>query len=87
MAYRVKFTPKSAKQFSKLDNLVKKRIANYLVKLSTLESPRDLGKALQGELSNAWSYRVGNYRILTKIMDKELLVIILIIDHRKQVYK
>ena len=87
MAYKVEFTPKALKQLSKLDKSIKKRIDNYLLKLSSLDNPRSLGKALQGELSTIWSYRVGNYRLLAKIIDDEIVIIVLKIDHRKQIYK
>ena len=87
MAYNVEFTPKALKQLSKLDKSIKKRIDNYLLKLSSLDNPRSLGKALHGELSNIWSYRVGDYRLLAKIIDDEIVIIVLKVDHRKQIYK
>jgi len=87
MAYKVEFIPKALKQLSKLDKTVKKRIDNYLLKLSNLNNPRSLGKALQGELSNIWSYRVGDYRLLAKIIDDEIVIIVLKVEHRNQVYK
>ena len=87
MAYRVEFTPEALKQFSKLDQEIKKRITKQLKKVELLQSPRDIGKALQGELSNMWAYRVGNYRILSRIEDDRLLVLIVKLSHRSVVYK
>jgi mRNA interferase RelE/StbE len=50
-------------------------------------APRRLGKALRGEKCEFWSYRVGNYRITTLIEDKRLVVVVVSIGHRREVYR
>ena len=45
------------------------------------------GKPLKGKDGTLWSFRVGNYRILYNFNDKELIVLIIKISHRKQIYK
>ena len=88
MTWRIEFTKNAAKQFAKLDKPVKQRIIDFLEnRLTSMENPRQLGKALQGPLAEYWSYRVGNYRIMTKLEDTVLLILIVDIDHRKKVYK
>ncbi len=78
----------AAKQFSKLDKPVKERIISVLEnRLATMDNPTQTGKALQGTLSEYWAYRVGSYRILTKHQDDQLLILIVEIGHRKEVYK
>jgi mRNA interferase RelE/StbE len=51
-----------------------------------LENPRLVGTPLSGE-SGLWRYRVGDYRMLVSIHDDELMVLVVIVDHRRQVYR
>lgn len=88
MTWQIKFTQTAAKQFSKLDKPIKQRVMGFLEnRLANMENPKQIGKALQGTLSEYWAYRVGNYRILAKLQDQQLLVLIVEIGHRKEVYK
>ena len=85
MTYRLRFTPAVKKQISKLDRPIAARIKRFLVNLD-LTNPRSSGKPLAGDLS-FWRYRVGDYRILASISDEEVLVLVVDIDHRRQVYR
>lgn len=85
MSYAIRFTPKAAKQVRKLDALAAKRIRGFLEeKLARLEDPRLLGKKLVNE--QFWRYRVGDYRILTNINDDQILILIVEVAHRREVY-
>ncbi len=85
MTYRIRFTPKANKQVRRLDKPVARRIRDYLEQLD-LENPRLVGKPLKGG-SGFWRYRVGDFRILVSIQDAELLVLVIDVDHRRQVYR
>ena len=85
MSYRLRFTPQVDKQIRKLDPTVSNRIRTFLSRLD-LDNPRSQGAALVGD-SRIWGYRVGDYRILASISDQELLILILEIGHRGQVYR
>jgi mRNA interferase RelE/StbE len=85
MAYRLRFTPAVNKQISKLDRPVSTRIRRYLENLD-LTNPRSSGKPLAGD-AGFWRYRVGDYRILASISDEEVLVLVVVIGHRRQVYR
>jgi mRNA interferase RelE/StbE len=88
MTWQIEFTSTAAKQFSKLDKPVKERIISFLEnRLAATDNPKQSGKALQGALSEYWAYRVGSYRILTKHQDDQLLILVVEIGHRKEVYK
>ncbi|WP_256478099.1 type II toxin-antitoxin system RelE/ParE family toxin [Bartonella sp. B1099] len=52
-----------------------------------LEDVRAIGKPLRDQLSGLWRYRVGDYRILCDLYDKELVVLVLAVRHRKNIYK
>jgi mRNA interferase RelE/StbE len=85
VSYTIRFTPKAAKQVRKLDSAVASRIRGFLEqKLSRLDNPRQLGKKLVNE--EFWRYRVGDYRILTNIDDDQILILIVEVAHRREVY-
>ena len=76
MAYELRFTDNSFKEFNKLDNnvkyMIKKRIEKHLL---NVEDPSASGKPLKGDLSNFWRYRIGDYRLLCLINDKEFIIL------------
>jgi mRNA interferase RelE/StbE len=82
----VSFGSKAQKDFKKLDKTAKKRVDNFLIELETLENPRSRGKALVGNLSSLWRYRVGDYRLICEIQDNNLIILVLTIGHRSDVY-
>ena len=86
MAYKIEFTPKAAKQFSKLDQGTQKRVKDVLLRIKALEDPRTLGKSLQGDLSGLWRYRAGDYRLLTRIIDDKLMILVATLGHRREIY-
>ncbi len=86
MSYAIRFTPKAIKQVQKLDPVVAKRIRIFLEqKLAVLDDPRALGKKLVNE--EFWRYRVGDFRLLTCIDDEQILILIVEVAHRREVYK
>jgi mRNA interferase RelE/StbE len=71
-----------------LDRIWQEKILDYLdCEVGKLADPRTLGKALTGELRHLWRYRVGDYRIICDIRDDKLLILVVIIGHRKSVYR
>lgn len=86
--YRIVASPLFVKQFNKLDNSVKVLIAKYIkTYLDGTENPRNKGKALIGDKKGLWRYRIGDYRLICEINDEEIIIIVLNIGHRKNVYK
>lgn len=83
---RVVFTDNAEKQFLKLDKPIQKQIQKFILKLQNLENPRERGKSLVGNLIGFWRYRVGDYRILCRIIDQELIISVVEIGHRKEIY-
>jgi len=49
--------------------------------------PRSLGKALVGEMSGLWRYLIGDYRLICKIEDREITIIVLEVGHRREIYR
>ena len=87
MDWVIEFDHNVQKVLKKLDKPVAKKILDYLKnRVAKRGDPRTLGKELKGNLANLWRYRVENYRIICKIDDKKMIVLVLKIGHRKDVY-
>lgn len=88
MQYRVIYTNKSKKFLDKLNQSDRLHIKAWIEKfLFDTDNVRKYGKALKGQFAGLWRYRVGDYRIIAKIEDKQLIIYIVTVDHRKQVYR
>ena len=88
MMYRVEYGNTAAKQLKKMDRKIAAFIVSYIdEKLVNCENPRLFGKALKGDLSEVWRYRVGDYRILAEIEDDRVIITIVEIGHRNEVYE
>lgn len=87
MKYHVQFTESVYKTLSKLDKYTAKMLINWIKdKLEGAEDPRIHGKALSGNLAGLWRYRVGDWRIIAKLEDDKLVILVLAIGHRREIY-
>ena len=75
--------------WGKLDALQAKRILKFLhQRAAKLDDPRSIGEALYGPLlGEFWKYRVGDYRLICEIEDDRLIVLVLRVGHRKEIYR
>jgi mRNA interferase RelE/StbE len=88
VAWKIKISEFAEKQIKKLDKSIAKQIILYLKeRIATQKDPRILGKSLLHDKSGLWRYRVNHYRIICKIEAKELIVLVLRLGHRKDIYK
>lgn len=86
--YKVEFTEKARKQLYKLDKQHFIIITNWISKnLNDCENPRLHGKALTANHTGKWRYRVGDYRILAKIDDYKIIIFVLEVGHRREIYE
>ena len=86
--YRVVFDDKIKKDLKKLDTQTLKALFNWIEKnLQNTTEPRLKGKALTGNKKGYWRYRIGDYRLITRIEDKKLIIIAINFKHRREVYK
>ena len=83
---RIKFSKQAEKEFYKLDKPIQKQLKKFIEKLTQLEDPRSRGKALTANLAGLHRYRVGKYRLVCKIIDSELVILVVDIAHRKEIY-
>jgi mRNA interferase RelE/StbE len=89
MAWNVELSESADRELAKLDPKDGERILRFLhQRVAKLEDPRSLGAALRGsQLGEFWKYRVGDYRLISKIEDDRLTVLLLRVGHRKEVYR
>lgn len=89
MAWRIEFADSAAKQLRKLDPQVAKRILTFLQsRIAPLDDPRSIGEALRGkELGDFWKYRVGDWRVIADIEDGVVLITVVRIGNRREVYR
>jgi mRNA interferase RelE/StbE len=89
MAWKVELSPAADKDLNKLDRQWATRILTFLnTRIATGEDPRAIGEALTGErFGEFWKYRVGDYRIVAKIEDGLLRVLVVRIGHRREIYR
>jgi mRNA interferase RelE/StbE len=88
MAWKIEFDPAALKELSKLDKPVEQRILKFLrERIARLDDPRQIGASLQGTLSGLWKYRIGDYRIICSLEDDRLVVLVLRIGHRREIYQ
>ena len=87
MNWDYRFDPRAFKEFSKLNRFVQKIILAYLNKyVKGSSDPHLFGKKLTANFAGLWRYRVGDYRIICKIRDHELVVLIVKVGPRKNIY-
>lgn len=88
MKYSVEYTLQAAKQLKKLDVYTRKLILSWIEKnLVDCKDPRIHGKSLTANRSGQWRYRIGDYRIIAQIQDDKVLILILEVGHRREIYK
>ena len=88
MAWTLRLSETAKRQLRKLDASNAQTILRYLNRLLLETSdPRDRGSGLRANLAGLWRYRVGDYRVICSLEDHELVVLVLQIGHRREVYK
>lgn len=88
MGWTIKVSKVAAKQLKKFDKPAQKQIFNFLSsKVEGITNPRSHGKALKGQQGELWRYRTGDYRIICRLEDQEITVLVLAVAHRKNIYK
>ena len=87
--WTIELTAAARKNLEKIGHSDGKRIRKFLTdRLTSSTDPRQHGKALSGkEFEGLWRYRVGDYRIICELQDNRLVVLIIEIGHRREVYR
>ncbi len=84
----IKVRDKAVKSLANIDRKEAAKIWHFIeAELPAMANPRSSGKALHGEFKGLWRYRIGNYRVICQIKDKELIILAVDLAHRKDIYK
>ncbi len=87
MKYRVELTEQAKKQLKKMDKSTAALIIGWMRKnLDGCLDPRLHGRGLTSNRSGQWRYRVGDYRLIAQIEDSRIVILVLSIGHRRDIY-
>ncbi len=87
MSWDYKISHKALKQLHKLGKDPARRIFAFLdSRISGTRDPRQFGKRLKGELAEFWRYRVDDYRLICRLEDDQLVVVVIRLGHRRDIY-
>jgi mRNA interferase RelE/StbE len=89
LAWTIKYAESAVRQLKKLDRSVAVKIVEYLdERVASSEDPRSVGKKLSGpRLGAYWRFRIGDVRVICDVQDLRLIVLVLELGHRKEVYR
>lgn len=85
--YKVEYSPRAIKNLRKLDKHTRNLIYAWIDKnLVDCDNPRAHGKGLVENKSGQWRYRIGDYRLICEIKESEIIILVLEIGHRREIY-
>jgi len=89
LAWQIEFDPDALKDLRKIDKPIQVRLIGFLrSRVAALDDPRSIGEALSGQrLGSYWKYRVGDWRIICDIQDQRIVVRVLRIGNRREIYR
>lgn len=89
MGFEIQFDPGALDDLKKLDQSIQRRLLGFLrQRVAVLDDPRAIGEALAGSrLGNYWKYRVGDWRIICDIQDRNIIVRVMRVGNRREVYR
>ncbi len=89
MVWAIEFDEAAKKELAKLDRQVARRLLDFLKqRVISLKDPRSVGQALKGsKLGEFWKYRDGDFRIIANIQDQKMIILILRVGNRREIYR
>ena len=89
MVWAIEFDEAAKKELARLDRQVARRLLYYLTqRVISLKDPRSVGQALKGsKLGEFWKYRVGDFRIIASIQDQKMIILVLRVGNRREIYR
>jgi mRNA interferase RelE/StbE len=86
--WSVSFEPRAERDLRKLSSADRSRVLRFLNdRVLPLDDPRQVGKALQADFAGAWRYRVGDIRIIVRLEFDVLIVLVIAVGNRGDVYR
>jgi mRNA interferase RelE/StbE len=86
--WTVEFDDRARRELRKLDSGVQDAILRYLrERIAITEDPRRFGKPLRRNLAGLWRYRIEDFRLICRIEDDRVVILVLQVGHRRDVYE
>ncbi len=86
--WKVEFDNRARKELQKLAPSIQQCILKWLKKnIEDRDDPGQFGKPLKGNYKGFWRYRSGNWRIICQLRDKKLTVLVVRINHLRDIYE
>lgn len=86
--WKVEIVPRAEKELRKLGTEDQRRVRRFLRdSLEGTANPRAFGKPLQGPQAGYWRYRVGDLRILCRLEDARVVIVVVEVGHRREIYR
>lgn len=86
MAWKIEYTAEARKRLKKLDKHIAAEIMAYIKTISLLDDPMSRGRGLEENWSGFWRYRIGDYRVICNILKDEIVIAVVKIGHRRDIY-
>lgn len=89
MSWEIKYTESALRQLKKLDKPIARKVLDFMDgRIAPSADPRSSGKNLVGpKMGSYWRYRVGDVRVICDIDDGQLVVLVIELGHRKEIYR
>jgi len=88
LAWTIEYDPRALNDLKKLDRTIQREILDYMdQRVAKAKDPRDFGKPLRASKFGLWRYRVRGYRIICKLDENRLVVLLLAVGHRSTIYE
>jgi mRNA interferase RelE/StbE len=88
MPWTVELLEDAFKTLEQIDATTRNRIRRFIrERLQGTDNPRQHGKALTGRYAGKWRYRIGDYRLICQLQDARLVVLVVEMGHRNDVYR
>jgi mRNA interferase RelE/StbE len=86
LAWEIRIEPAVRKQIRKLGKVNYARVIAGLEEIAELENPKQRGRALSGKLAGLWRWRFGDYRAIARIEEQRVVIVVIAVGHRREVY-
>lgn len=88
MTWKIEYDPRAVDDLHDLSRDIRREIVRYLeTRIALADNPRLFGKSLRHGLFGLWRYRVRDYRIVCELRDETLIVLVVGVGHRRDVYR
>jgi len=87
LVWTLEVSDQARKQLRKIDIRQADRITRAMTDVARLDDPRQRGHALVGDYAGHWRYRIGDYRVIAKIEDGRMVIVVIAVGHRREVYR